>query len=151
ARSMGKTYVGCNTAILEVTDAGSAALYAGDPFMSDCVNAAHKADSHFSNISGLQGDANGNLFAFSCSAIRQIAPADGGVTTYAGTMGTSGYADGALNMALFSQFGGPLQFAGLFSLYLGEAGVIRMLDSSFNQVYTAAGLPPSTHDPDKRG
>lgn len=90
-----------NALIWKIAPGGAATLFAGPTTAPGAPDGTGSA-SPFDKPAGLVADANGNIFLADSDnhAIRRITP-DGVVTTYAGTLGVSGYADGPVADAKF--------------------------------------------------
>src|SRR6185436_6645318 len=81
-------------------------------------------------------------------AIRKVDPATGAVTTVAGALGKSGYADGALADARFDQPRGLVFADG--NLFVVDSGnsTVRLVDLAGGFVETIAGTPGQTGSDD---
>jgi len=91
---------------------------------------------------GVAVDGSGNVYVADAgnNSIRKITP-DGGVTTLAGTSGTSGSADGTGNAALFN-FPASIAIDGTGNLYVADSGnqTLRKITPDAG-VTTLAGTP----------
>jgi sugar lactone lactonase YvrE len=98
------------------------------------------ADARFNGLNGLAWDGAGNLYVGDNYAIRKIVLATGAVTTVAGVLGTSGFANG---VGATARFTGPGQIAwdGAGNLYVGDNDVIRKVVVATGAVSTVAGSP----------
>jgi sugar lactone lactonase YvrE len=100
------------------------------------------ADARFNGLGGLAWDGAGNLYVGDNYAIRKIALATGAVTTLAGALGTSGFADG---VGATARFAGPsaLAWDGAGNLYVADTSndIIRKVVVATGAVSTVAGSP----------
>lgn len=130
--------------IRKVTPSGVVTTLAGTAGVSGSADGTGAA-AQFRVPNGVAVDGNGNVYVADSnnSTIRKLTP-NGVVTTFLGTAGTMGSADGIGNAALFNQ---P------FGLAVGGNGNLYIADSSNNTVRTAtsggsvttiAGSPPGT-------
>jgi len=97
--------------------------------------------ARFANLTRGIVDAEGNLYVGDSTAIRKITPS-GTVTTFAGTLGTIGYVDGAPGVA---RVNGPRGFAfqpdGSLLFLDSSNSALRKADAA-GAVTTLAGSPP---------
>ena len=100
------------------------------------------ADARFNGLGGLAWDGAGNLYVGDNSAIRKIALATGAVTTLAGALGTSGFADGVGATARFAG-ASALVWDGAGNLYVADTSndIIRKVVVATGAVSTVAGSP----------
>jgi len=98
------------------------------------------ADARFNGLSALAWDGAGNLYVSDNRAIRKIALATGAVTTIAGVLGTSGFANGTGTTARFTG-PGALVWDGAGNLYAADNDVIRKVVVATGAVSTVAGSP----------
>ncbi len=129
-----------NDAIRKVTTNGVVTTFAGQLGVSGSVNATG-TNAQFNAPSGLAFDTNGNLFVSDTgnNTIREITPA-GAVSTFAGTPGFGGYADGAASGA---QFSSPLGIAVATNgtIFVADSGNHCIRQISNGTVSTFAGDP----------
>lgn len=143
AATNGDIYVLQNTAVRKISG-GNVTTLAGSAFQSGAVNATG-ADARFSGLSRGAIDASGNLYVVDefNHAIRKITPA-GVVTTFAGTLGTGGYADGAPGVGRLSSPRGIVMLAdGSFVVADTYNSALRKIDAAGN-LTTIVGAPPPT-------
>jgi sugar lactone lactonase YvrE len=137
--------------IRRVTAAGSVSTVAGLHNRPGQVDAKGTA-AMFARPDGIAAAPDGTLFVADTngSAIRRIAP-DGTVTTFAGTLGATGSADGLGNAAQFYQPRGIVRDSS-GSLYVADSAgtTIRRIDIAGN-VTTIAGTPLTTGSVDGVG
>ncbi len=138
----GNVYVS-NTAstVLKFTAAGGASILAGSPAMIGSEDGTGSA-ARFGSPNGAAVDGSGNVYVADgrYHTIRKITPA-GVVTTFAGTPGVAGSADGPRAAALFSSPAG-LALDNSGNLYVADSWnfTIRMITPS-GVVSTIAGTP----------
>ena len=101
----------------------------------------------FGRLSGVTHDGTGNLYladGLGSNTVRKVTP-DGTVTTIAGALGQTGYADGTGSAARFSSPGGIVMGPD-GDLYVADTAnqVIRRVSAS-GVVTTYAGVPSSTN------
>jgi sugar lactone lactonase YvrE len=88
-----------NQVIRKISPSGVVTTFAGTAGSSGLVDGTGAA-ARFGNPTGIATDKNGNMFVTDDQTIRKISPA-GVVTTFAGTAGSSGSADGSGATARF--------------------------------------------------
>jgi sugar lactone lactonase YvrE len=138
----GNLYVAdsANHAIRRLATNGMAGTFAGQLGVAGTLDGSG-TNAQFNTPSGLAFDHSGNLLVTDTgnATLRKISPA-GNVTTLAGVAGESGYAEGAVGVALF---GAPLGIAIATNgnIYVADGGnhVIRLLTGG--TVSTFAGNP----------
>lgn len=130
-----------NHAIRKVTPDGMVSTWAGGRDREG-TNDGFRTDARFLEPRRLALASDGTLFVSDTATktIRRIAP-DGFVTTYAGTTGTSGHADGPALQAKFGNLGG-MALDSVGNLYVCDPGnrCIRKV-SPDGIVTTVAGKP----------
>lgn len=135
ADSAGNVFVAdsFNHTIRKITPSGVVTTFAG---VAGACGSTNGPDSvaRFCYPTGLVFDASGNLFVadYTNNAIRKITPA-GIVSTFAGTPGTSGSADGT---------GTAAKFANPYGITIDSAGNLYVADYTNNNIrkITAAGV-----------
>lgn len=130
-----------NSAIRKITPDGTVSTWAGGLSQQGTID-GYRTDARFKEPRRLALAPDGTLFVADTgtSTIRRIGP-DGRVTTYAGTTGSAGHADGPALQAKFGSPGGmALDSAG--DLYVCDSAnrCIRRV-SSDGVVSTVAGKP----------
>lgn len=132
-----------NHTIRRITAAGVVSTLAGSAGLAGNIDGAGAA-ARFSEPTGIAVGPNGTLFVSDNGGtiIRQISLA-GVVSSYAGSSGTTGSADGSAGVARFSGATG-LGFGGTNTLYVADTdnNTIRTLNSSAITA-TLAGAPPT--------
>jgi len=129
-----------NHAIRKITTNGVVTTFAGQFGVSGSLNGTG-TNAQFNTPSGLAFDTSGNLFVADTGngTIRKITSA-GGVSTFAGIAGSSGFADGMVGSA---QFNSPLGIAVATNggVFVADSGnhCIRRISGSV--VSTFAGSP----------
>jgi sugar lactone lactonase YvrE len=129
-----------NDAIRKITTNGVVTTFAGQPGVAGSADGTGTG-AQFSAPSGLAFDKSGNLFVSDTgnNTIREITSA-GVVSTFAGVVGQSGFADGATGSA---QFNSPLGIAvgPNGTLYVADSGNHCIREISAGVVSTFAGSP----------
>ena len=129
-----------NHAIRKVTTNGIVTTFAGQLGVSGMADGTGTG-AQFNAPSGLAFDGGGNLFVADTgnSTIRKITPS-GAVSTFAGTAGSGGYADGAAGGA---QFNSPLGIAVATNgnVFVTDSGNHCIRRISGGMVSTFAGSP----------
>ena len=95
-----------NGTIRKVTPAGAVSTVAGLAGARTSVDGPAAA-ARFKSPGGLVGDSHGAIFVLDNAAVRRIA-VDGSVSTFAGSAGSPGWADGTGTAARFAQLGAIL-------------------------------------------
>ncbi|WP_413944110.1 hypothetical protein [Bdellovibrio sp. HCB-162] len=140
-----------NNIIRKITPSGVVTTFAGTPGTSGSTDGTGTA-AKFSAPTGAAIDASGNIYVAEQSnrIIRKITPS-GVVTTFAGTAGASGSADGT---GAAAQFGSPKGLAvdSLGNIYLADASnyTIRKMTSA-GVVTTLAGTAGASGNTDGTG
>lgn len=101
--------------------------------------------AHFGDMHGIVSDGLGNLYIAdgSNAAIRKVAITTGKVTTFAGTLGSAGFTDGAPGTARIGFIYG-LAFDGAGSLYFSDSNCrIGKVDLATQTVTTVVGHTPA--------
>lgn len=140
-----------NNTIRKITFAGVVTTFAGSSGGAGTTNGTGTAAS-FNDIRGIVGDSSGNLYVADMlnHVIRKITPA-GVVTTFAGTMGTSGSTNATGTAARFNRpWGMAIDSSG--NLYVADMfnHTIRKITSA-GVVTTLAGTAGSTGSTDGTG
>jgi len=114
-----------NHTIRKITAAGAVTTLAGSPGQSGSVN-GNGSNARFKYPRGLALDGAGNLFVADQQnhAIRKVTPS-GEVSTFAGTLGQSGFAEGVEGVA---KLNGP------FGLAMDGSGNFYVADTSNNSI-----------------
>lgn len=139
----GNVYVGDsgNHVIRRITPAGVVTTFAGEVGVAGSNDGTGTA-ARFASPSGLAFDSAGNLYVgdYANSTVRRITPA-GVVTTFAGSPGVFGYADGTGAAARFNYPDG-LAFDAAGNLHVADSNndIIRRVTPAGN-VTTFAGTP----------
>lgn len=126
--------------IRSVDPLGNVARVAGNGSAGWADGAA--SSSQFNGPSGVAIDiASGNIFIADVvnEVIRSINASTGLVATFAGSVGVSGWVDGALSSSLFSAPFGLALDQVLLTLYVSDGFVIRAITISSGLVTTIAG------------
>lgn len=138
-------------ALLTVVGAGQVGPFAGSTGVSGSTDATG-AGAAFATPMAVVADGSGNLFVADRdnSVIRRITPT-GDVTTFAGTAGSTGSADGTGSAARFNHPEG-LAIDGSGTLYVSDTGnrTIRKITSA-GVVTTLAGTPGGYGNNDATG
>ena len=131
-----------NDALWEIAPDGTVSTFAGVPGVQGSVDGPAMA-AKFSAPSGVAFDSKGNLFVTDSNncTIRKISP-EGVVSTFAGTTGVPGYADGQGTSAQFETPSG-ISIDGNDNLYVitANSGAIRKVTAA--GVVTTLTLLPS--------
>lgn len=139
-----------NHTISRVSPGGMATVIAGQPGSVGATDGIGSS-ARFAGPAGLAFDPQGNLYVADSgnAAIRRITPG-GAVTTFAGTLGTTGSRDGPAASALFAH---PLQLAfdRTGNLYVADAPATVRKISPDGIVSTLAGAAGQTGTQDGRG
>lgn len=114
----------CNATIRKISPSGTVSTLAGKAGESGAIDGAGD-QARFSMLSGIAIDSSGVLYVsdFGNHTIRKVSPT-GAVTTFAGSAGVSGYADGA---------GAAANFFGPNGIAVDTQGLVYVSDS-YNQV-----------------
>jgi len=153
ANSAGTLYVGDfnNHTVRAITPAGEVTTLAGSPGVAGYADGTGAA-ARFRGNGGVAVDSAGNIFMSDWDnfVVRRITPA-GVVSTFAGTAGASGNADGTGAAARFSNVNGLAIDAG-GNLYLADWGnhTIRRITPA-GVVTTLAGTPGAAGSADGTG
>jgi streptogramin lyase len=129
-----------NHAIRKITTNGAVTTFAGQLGVSGTANGTG-TNAQFNTPSGLAFDGSGNIFVSDTGndTIRKITPA-GAVSTFAGTAGQRGFADGTASSALFSS---PLGIAAATNggVFVADSGNHCVRQIYGGVVSTFAGSP----------
>ena len=140
-----------NATIRKITPSGTVSTYAGSPGTAGSADGTGSA-ARFDNPLGIAVDGFGNLYVGDGNnfTIRKIAPG-GIVTTFAGTAGSNGSADGVGPAAQFTQPQG-LSTDGAGNLYVADtsSSTIRLITPTA-QVTTLAGTAGTNGHADGSG
>ncbi|MBI4471929.1 MAG: hypothetical protein HY646_04625, partial [Acidobacteria bacterium] len=140
----GNLYVGDTTTIRKVViSTGQVTTLAGKALAPGSTDGTG-SEARFGNVSGLWGDGQGNLYAADGpnSTIRKVVISTGQVTTFAGTAGSSGYADGTGSAARFTQPTGI--WGDVNNLYVTNNRTVRQISIAGATVTTLAGSSTAT-------
>ncbi len=136
---LGNLYVCDRNAVRKITSAGAVTTLAGTQAVAGSADGTGAAAGFKSPIA-IAVDSTGNVFVTDSGnrTIRKITQA-GVVTTFAGTTGISGNADGQGTAASFSNFGG-IAIDKSDNLYVTANGTVRKITPA-GLVTTLAGTP----------